>query len=71
MVSIHARQTAIVKFLREHPDGWFPYAEDREGVEIACALHNLRIAEVRGNQYRLRSPENADRLLNDRGVPGY
>ncbi len=56
----------MTKFLRANPGTWFPYASDHFTTEIVCALHNLGIAEVKGDRIILKSTEKADSLLKSR-----
>ena len=56
-------QKDMVKFLRKYEGSWHTFASDLETVEVVCALSNLGIAEIRGDQMILKSREKADRFL--------
>ncbi|MCH7605382.1 hypothetical protein IID24_05335 [Patescibacteria group bacterium] len=57
-------QKDMVKFLLRTEEDWHTFGRDRDSIEIACALHNLGIAEVKGGEIILKSREKAKRWLD-------
>ena len=58
-----SEQKTMVKFLRRYPGEWHTFHNDRDTIELVCALHNLGIATVKGDMFILRSAEKADRWM--------
>ena len=57
-------QIRTIRFLQEHEGKWIIFAKNQQTVQIVCALHNLGIAEVKGDQMILKSREKAKRWLD-------